>query len=87
MSDLGFLRETPRKYAQAGKVIGQTGDYLSQIRWRIRNNKDTLKRSLVFSRILVNLSDEALNFFCDDKNFQKDEPLQINFKTLSKGDK
>ena len=23
----------------------------------------------------VNLSDEALNFFCDDKNFQNDEPL------------
>lgn len=87
MSYLGFLRETPRKYSQAGKVIGQTGDYLSQIRWRTRNNKDALKRSLIFSRILVNLSDEALNFFCDDKNFQKDEPLQINFKALGKGGK
>ena len=85
MSDLSFLRETPRKYSQAGKVIGQTGDYLSQVRCRIRNNKNIQRRSLIFSRILVNLSDEALNFFCDNKNFQKDEPLQINFKALNKG--
>lgn len=81
MSDLNFLRETPRKYAEAGAFIGQKSDYLSQIRHRARN-KATCKRSLVAARILINVSDEILNFFCDDKNFQKDEPLKINPKAL-----
>ncbi len=81
MSDLNFLRETPRKYAEAGEFIGQKSDYLSQIRHRARKATCS-KRSLIAARILINVSDEILNFFCDDKNFQKDEPLKINPKAL-----
>lgn len=79
MLDRDFLVEKPRKIKEVSEILKmRSPDYLTHLIWRFKHkNKGENFMDKLALRIAFNASDDFINYFLDDKNFECFRSLEI----------